>query len=1111
MSPRRHGPTGPFARFAHLFSAAATAGRKPRRRRSLAARHGLRLESLESRSMLSSAPFIASLPQDLAGKTASLVTVHGRYGNNTLNGDWELGLTSNTNAPPQKQVDRIWNSGAREPFTFSFTNTRSDTSTNSLNATFSIGGSGVQFNYGSQFASYEPNAIKIWARTTTATSGLTINDLKITTPGVAGETVFPGASIAVSQASGTVFQEIIIAGIDFQSVSGGTVTLEGNVTMQFGADPTLRGSALQFHVIATHIPWVDLDVDSNNNGTIDPVNGRNGTDDRIEQAAPGKIIPVGGDRAEMLVTLPAGRNATLEVKADAADTLKFYTQREGGEPLAFHTFGPNNEPAFDMSLVPGRQRVGATASWTLWVEATGPSTTAGDLVFTLTGDSSGPPARDIVRATAMAVNLEVNPGEVDEDGSQGLIYTFTRSMALPTPLTIAYDVIGGTATEGIDYTGLPLATGGRSITISANALAVSVTVFPTRDSEIEDDKTVILTVLPGAGYGLGTRTVATGTILNDDYFLDLILDGLPEETVPGPNELSPGAILPIGGGRKRLDIVVQSPGNAGTIALTALSGADKITLWDAEEGGQQLQPGEWPVGQYPRTLWVKDTGLEGSVELVAMFQNRGRTKEDKAKANVIALDLDIDSDNNDGLKTPLRDAEEEKKEPTVPKRIVVNGNDTDGDHVPDYADWVIATPAGPVKRFTPLVVQIPASLPLASMQLAVSYAASDPTLIGPDHRLPDDSAANPLRIWTKNAGELRNTAGVTAGGNFVPAGRIADLSTLGFTDSTRTVELYVEGIQATAGISRQISIELIVGDRAAVTDLVTVVVVSNTLVIGIDGTDSAEWLAKRDAKGNLINERTMPDGSTRWNSHVRNLVADCEPFAMTYYTAGPDQRGLSDDSDAVFRRARDAARALIQDAGGGTTIALVGWSRGAMIASGVAHALLTLADGDLPRTVAFLGMYDPVDMSNGIPPAWATIHAGVQAVTIIGPTADRQTEDAFNVDYPVADGGFINPSFERMARGNRITTAQGAAAEPQRIFYNASHGAIGGTPGYNKRHRDGGEFPENYNYAEDRRNSILADKDVRAGMRAAGLTFVPDRDDAWYGFPAERPPKEHRE
>jgi hypothetical protein len=252
--------------------------------------------------MLSSAPFIAELPQDLAGKTASLVTVHGRYGNNALNGDWELGLTSNTSAPPQHQINGTWNSGTSEPFTFSFTNTRSDTFTNSLNATFSISGSGVPFDYGSQFASYEPNAIKIWARTTTATSGLTINDLKITTPGVAGETVFPGTSIAGSQASGTVFQEIIIAGIDLRSVSGGTVTLEGNVTMQFGTDPALRGSALQFHVIATHIPWVDLDIDSNNDGTIDLTNGRRGTDDRIEPSAPGKIIPVGGDRADDPIT-----------------------------------------------------------------------------------------------------------------------------------------------------------------------------------------------------------------------------------------------------------------------------------------------------------------------------------------------------------------------------------------------------------------------------------------------------------------------------------------------------------------------------------------------------------------------------------------------------------------------------------------------------------------------------------------------------------------------------------------------------------------------------------------------------------------------------------------
>jgi hypothetical protein len=261
--------------------------------------------------MLSSAPFIAELPQDLAGKTASLVTVHGRYGNNALNGDWELGITSNTSAPPQQQSQRTWKSGTPEPFTFAITKIPASlTAPAATSGDFTIGGSNLKASY-TDIASYEPNAIKTWARSTTTGSGVTIKDLKIKTPGVPGETVFPGTVINVSQDVGPVFQEIIIA--------------------------------------------------------------------------------------------------------------------------------------------------------------------------------------------------------------------------------------------GIDYTGLPLATGGRSITIPANATTASVAVFPILDTEIEYDETVVLTLLPGAGYGLGTRTVATGTILDDDYFLDLVLDGLPEESAPPPNELSPGALLPIGG------------------------------------------------------------------------------------------------------------------------------------------------------------------------------------------------------------------------------------------------------------------------------------------------------------------------------------------------------------------------------------------------------------------------------------------------------------------------------------------------------------------------------------------------------------------------------------
>ena len=56
-------------------------------------------------------------------------------------------------------------------------------------------------------------------------------------------------------------------------------------------------------------------------------------------------------------------------------------------------------------LVRPTNSTGTLNTWQLWIEALAPSTTAGDIVFTLTGDSSGLPASDIVRATAVEANL----------------------------------------------------------------------------------------------------------------------------------------------------------------------------------------------------------------------------------------------------------------------------------------------------------------------------------------------------------------------------------------------------------------------------------------------------------------------------------------------------------------------------------------------------------------------------------------------------------------------------------------------------------------------------------------------------------------------------------
>jgi hypothetical protein len=487
------------------FGRAISARRFSRHNARRPRRQWLGAESLEPRAMLSTVPFRA----DSALQTATVFTAQGRYGNNAINGDWELGITSNTNKPPQQQTGHVWNGSldsatgvttVREQFTFDVLNTTA--------ASFGVGGSNkISFDYAGQLTGNQPNAIKIWAKASTANSSLTLANLKLTTPGMSVPKEFPAASIAVSQSSGPDFQQRLIAGVDFSSGSGQSVTLTGDLGMSF-AQTSPRGSSLQFHVMAVYLP-----------------------------------VPI--------------------------------------------------------------------------------------------------------------VTVDVAPGQVTEDGPQNLTYTFTATGPLTRDLTVKYEV-GGTATEGGDFTGAPSGTGVRSITIPATASPTSsatLTITPTPDTVIEDDETVAISLQNGSGYTFDpNRSFATGTIENDDYLLDLVLDGLPEETAPEPNELSPGAILPIGGCRTRLDLIVESPGYAGTLTLfvtTGADGADAVTLWDSKKDGKQVLPTTWQVGQHPRTLWVETTGVEADVQFIAMFQNKGTTKQDAAHAVAVASRPDITFDPQD--------------------------------------------------------------------------------------------------------------------------------------------------------------------------------------------------------------------------------------------------------------------------------------------------------------------------------------------------------------------------------------------------------------------------------------------------------------------------------
>jgi Ca2+-binding RTX toxin-like protein len=117
--------------------------------------------------------------------------------------------------------------------------------------------------------------------------------------------------------------------------------------------------------------------------------------------------------------------------------------------------------------------------------------------------------------TLPSITLAVSPTSVTEDGTTNLVYTFTRSGVTTNPLTVNY-TIGGTATNGTDYTSIPT-----SVTFAANSATATVIVDPTADTTVESDETVALTLATGTGYTVGTTTAVTGTITNDDTSVTL--------------------------------------------------------------------------------------------------------------------------------------------------------------------------------------------------------------------------------------------------------------------------------------------------------------------------------------------------------------------------------------------------------------------------------------------------------------------------------------------------------------------------------------------------------------------------------------------------------------
>ncbi|MCA1684322.1 MAG: calcium-binding protein, partial [Actinobacteria bacterium] len=119
-------------------------------------------------------------------------------------------------------------------------------------------------------------------------------------------------------------------------------------------------------------------------------------------------------------------------------------------------------------------------------------------------------------ATFLAIdNVSVNEG----DSAATASFTVSRSGDTSGASTVKYKTSGGTATSGVDYTGVGLTT----LTFAADETSKTVTVDVTSDTLPEKDETFNVSLSGATGAAIADAT-GTATITNDDGYAYLVVD-----------------------------------------------------------------------------------------------------------------------------------------------------------------------------------------------------------------------------------------------------------------------------------------------------------------------------------------------------------------------------------------------------------------------------------------------------------------------------------------------------------------------------------------------------------------------------------------------------------
>ena len=183
-----------------------------------------------------------------------------------------------------------------------------------------------------------------------------------------------------------------------------------------------------------------------------------------------------------------------------------------------------------------------------------------------------------------SITLASNYSGVSENSKTNLVYTFNRTGATTSSLTVNF-TLGGTATRNSDYSAyggnfLTATTG--NIVFAAGATTAKLELVTTGDAVKEANETIAFTLAGGTGYTIGTPTAVTTTIINDD--------GVLNQQGTAGNDVIEAGKTSILSGKSGNDILIGSnsneilAGGLGNDTLTGGAGFDTFHFASRLEG-----------------------------------------------------------------------------------------------------------------------------------------------------------------------------------------------------------------------------------------------------------------------------------------------------------------------------------------------------------------------------------------------------------------------------------------------------------------------------------------------------------------------------------------------